>query len=209
MRCLTLCAMTVLAFSTAGRADVEEFVVPVISGPQLVPKIDGTITAEEWKGAVRLRGLTNLETGRVSSRDAQVYFLADDEKLYVGVRAVFGEEGRPLSRTFERDDLEEAIGAYEEALELRPRHVQAWRVLGSLYAQTGQPQQAVEALEQALELSPNRNDAWDTHRMLAILHNQLGQQDTALSHAEQALQMAPENQQGKVEQLLAQLQGGE
>jgi len=108
----------------------------------------------------------------------------------------------------QREELEPAVEAYEEALELRPRHVQAWRVLGSLYAQTGQVQQGIEALQRALELAPNGNDAWDTHRMLAILYSQLGQQDTALTHAEQALQMAPEQQQGSVEQLLAQLQGG-
>lgn len=109
VRCLTLCAMTVTVFSTAGRADVEEFVVPVISNPELAPKVDGSISPGEWTGAVGLRGLTNLETGRLSSREARVYFVADAEKLYIGVRAVFEKEGRPKGRKFERDDLEEAF----------------------------------------------------------------------------------------------------
>jgi tetratricopeptide (TPR) repeat protein len=107
----------------------------------------------------------------------------------------------------QRGELMEATEAYEKALELSPRHVQAWRVLGSLYAQTDRPQQGIEALQRALELAPDGEDAWDTHRILAILYSQLGQRDAALTHAEQALQTAPENQQGNLEQLVAQLKG--
>jgi len=108
----------------------------------------------------------------------------------------------------QREDWEEAAQAYEEALELRPTYVQAWRVLGSIEAQRGQVDEGIEALQRALELAPEGGDAWDTHRILAILYNQLGQGDQALAHAEQALEKAPENQQGNLEQLLAQLQGG-
>jgi tetratricopeptide (TPR) repeat protein len=104
--------------------------------------------------------------------------------------------------------LEQAITAYEEALELRPRNAQVWRLLGSLYGQTGEPQKGIEALEQALELAPNGNNAWDTHRLLAILYSQIERSDAALRHAEQALQMAPEQQQGDLQELVAQLQGG-
>jgi tetratricopeptide (TPR) repeat protein len=107
-----------------------------------------------------------------------------------------------------RDELEQAITAYEEALELRPRNAQVWRLLGSLYGQTGEPQKGIEALEQALELAPNGNNAWDTHRLLAILYSQIERSDAALRHAEQALQMAPEQQQGDLQELVAQLQGG-
>jgi tetratricopeptide (TPR) repeat protein len=106
------------------------------------------------------------------------------------------------------DNLEEAAEAYEEALALRPKHVQAWRVLGSIYAQSGQIQQGIEALQRALELDPDGRDAWDTHRILAILYNELGEAGRALTHAEQALEKAPEDQQGNLEQLLAQLQEG-
>jgi len=107
----------------------------------------------------------------------------------------------------QRDEPAHAIKAYQEAVELRPRHVQAWRVLGTLYAQAGQHQDAIEALQQALQVSPNGGDVWDTHRMLAILYNQVGEQEAALAHAQQALDLAPEQQQGNIEQLLAQLTG--
>jgi tetratricopeptide (TPR) repeat protein len=84
--------------------------------------------------------------------------------------------------------------------------VQVWRVLGSVYAQIGQPEKGIEALNRALELGPEQGDAWDTHRMLAVLYSQIGELQQAVDHAEMALQNAPDGQQDNLEQLLAQLE---
>jgi tetratricopeptide (TPR) repeat protein len=102
--------------------------------------------------------------------------------------------------------LEEAIAPYEQGLALNPYHAQAWRVLGSVYAQLGRLDEAIIAFQRALEQNPEASDAWDTHRMLAITYSQSGQHETALYHAQMALQSAPEAQQLEMQALVEQLQ---
>ena len=102
--------------------------------------------------------------------------------------------------------LEEAAQCYEEALELNPRAPQVWRMLGDTYITLERWENAISALIQAVELDPNASDIWNIHQVLARLYSQIGHLDEALWHAQIAVQLAPEDQQGMLQELVAQIQ---
>ncbi len=56
-------------------------------------------------------------------------------------------------------DLEEALKAYEEAINIDPKFAKAWFYKAKLHLQLGQKKQAKEAAEKALELEPK----WEKH----------------------------------------------
>jgi hypothetical protein len=81
--------------------------------------------------------------------------------------------------------------------------------LGSTHAQMNQYQQAIDAYLQAIQLAPEGTNLWRVEEAIASLYIQIGDTPNALVHAQSALASAPEDQQTRLQTLLAQLQTGQ
>ena len=60
-----------------------------------------------------------------------------------------------------RGDLEEAITAYREAIDVNPKHNPSWSNLGAAYIDQGKYDLAIETLSTALERTPDKLDRYD------------------------------------------------
>jgi len=80
--------------------------------------------------------------------------------------------------------LDEAVGSYEKALELRPDYALAHNNLGAILFQRGQLDAAGVHLREAVRLDPKNADALDN---LGRLEQRLGDPRSARQHYEQAL----------------------
>jgi len=103
------------------------------------------------------------------------------------------------------DRWDEAINAYQQAINADPGLAQAHAALGNAYLRQQQPQAALDAFLALAELTP---DDYAVHQQLALLYSQLGQPEPALVEARLALSLAPEEAQPALEQLVAQLEAG-
>jgi len=106
----------------------------------------------------------------------------------------------------QQDNLEEAAHCYEEALALKSRAPQVWRMLGDTYIALQRWDDAIDALTRTVELQPDAGDVWNIHQVLARLYSQTDQQEQALWHAQEAVRLAPEDQQAVLQDLVAQIQ---
>ena len=79
-------------------------------------------------------------------------------------------------------------------------------MLGDTYIALERWEDAISSLTQTVELEPNASDIWNIHQVLARLYSQIGRLDEALWHAQIAVQLAPEDQQGMLQELVAQIQ---
>jgi len=55
---------------------------------------------------------------------------------------------------------EEALEAYEKAIELKPDYAEAWTTKGTIFHQLNRHEEALEAYEKAIELKPGYAEAW-------------------------------------------------
>lgn len=87
-----------------------------------------------------------------------------------------------------RSDLEEAIAAFNEALALEPRHVEALRERGFAFGLLGQHPEALDSFVAAASLAPA-----DAGVRLAVAQSQLalGQDEAALASFEEVLRLRP------------------
>jgi tetratricopeptide (TPR) repeat protein len=85
--------------------------------------------------------------------------------------------------------IQEAIGRYEQALQIAPNYPEAQNNLGGALVRLGKAREAVEHLEQALRLRPGYAMA---HYNLGIALAQLGRVPEAIGHLEQAVQISPD-----------------
>ena len=85
-------------------------------------------------------------------------------------------------------ELEEAIAAYEAALELEPGYVSAMTNLGVAYYNIGQLDEAVAEYQKALQVAP---DDEAIHSNLAAAYVQQGKLDEALAAYNRALELEP------------------
>lgn len=95
-------------------------------------------------------------------------------------------------RLIEAGQLNEAAGAFEQAIGLYPAYVEALLALGDVYRQQGRSDDAVRALRQALAVRPRMLEA---HIGLGSLYVQRGEHERALEQLTQALAQAPEQPQ--------------
>jgi tetratricopeptide (TPR) repeat protein len=85
--------------------------------------------------------------------------------------------------------FEMAEECYREILELRPRHVDAIQLLGTLVLQGGRLDEGVELLERAVAIEPRQAVI---HSNLAFAFNALRRFDEGLASAERALALKPD-----------------
>jgi tetratricopeptide (TPR) repeat protein len=83
---------------------------------------------------------------------------------------------------------EEAIAAYDRALDLQPDNATVWHNRGSALFQLQRYQETVESCDRAVQLRPDYARAW-THRGLALM--QLQQFETALESLDRAVDAQP------------------
>ena len=107
--------------------------------------------------------------------------------------------------------LDQAVVHYRQALELiSPKDAQLRYsyslALAGVYAQLNQPQLALSAYQEAAAADPNNPDRWRIEEAIGRLYLQVGDQENAFDHLGIALAIAPEDQQGRLQALVAQLQ---
>ncbi|MGC8877733.1 MAG: tetratricopeptide repeat protein [Anaerolineae bacterium] len=99
--------------------------------------------------------------------------------------------------------VDEAIAAYEKAIEAQPDLSGAYAALGALYFEQARLQDALRIYQQLVQLTP---DDYVVHRQLALVYRELGQRDRALEEAQIALRKAPMEQRADLERLVTDLQ---
>jgi tetratricopeptide (TPR) repeat protein len=130
-----------------------------------------------------------------SARNAlPIYSIRPDatiETLYevIGMWTVFkrGEESAWVNRGFDlakHGKFQEAIEAFEKALELNPRDVEGWLGKGIALASLDQHRQALECFAHIFRISPDYGEAW-FHRAVSLA--KLGHHDQAILCYDKAL----------------------
>jgi tetratricopeptide (TPR) repeat protein len=85
-------------------------------------------------------------------------------------------------------NFSDAIGHFDQALEIKPDYAEAHNNLGNAMAQTGKIEEAIAQYEEALRINP---DYVEAHTNLGTTLAQTGQIEEALAHYEQALRINP------------------
>ncbi|MGB7710849.1 MAG: CHAT domain-containing tetratricopeptide repeat protein [Microcoleus sp.] len=91
---------------------------------------------------------------------------------------------------YDAGDLEGAIAAFEQALEIDPKFHIAWNGLGNALGDLGRNTEAIAAYEKALEIDPKFYGAWNG---LGIALNDLGRNTEAIAAYEKALEIDPKS----------------
>jgi tetratricopeptide (TPR) repeat protein len=86
------------------------------------------------------------------------------------------------------EQIDEAIKAYKQAIELAPDQIFVWNNLGNLCAKVGRNDEAMIAFRKALEGNPRDPIAWNG---LANVHSRLGYVDDAIAAYRKSLQYTP------------------
>ncbi|MGA9381398.1 MAG: CHAT domain-containing tetratricopeptide repeat protein, partial [Phormidium sp.] len=83
---------------------------------------------------------------------------------------------------------QQAIEAYQRAIDISPNYDDAWNGLGNALDDLGQYQQAIEAFQKAISISPNYHIAWNG---LGVTLNNLGQYKQAIEACQRAIKISP------------------
>ena len=86
------------------------------------------------------------------------------------------------------EQIDEAIDAYKQAIQLAPDQIFVWNNLGNLCAKVGRSDEAMIAFRKALEGNPRDPIAWNG---LANVHFKLGYADDAIAAYRKSLQYTP------------------
>lgn len=84
----------------------------------------------------------------------------------------------------------EAIQAYQNAIELAPKQIAPWNILGNLYQKLGQTEESLVAYQKAIEHNPTDAVSWNG---LGELYCLLGRNDKAIDAYLKATEVSPFN----------------
>ena len=91
---------------------------------------------------------------------------------------------------YELGRYEEALEAFDKALEIKPDDIISWNAKGLALDNLSRYEEALEAFEKALRIQPDNSDAWN-NKGLALY--KLGRFERALEACDQALEIQPDN----------------
>jgi tetratricopeptide (TPR) repeat protein len=86
--------------------------------------------------------------------------------------------------------VDEAIGQFQQALQIRPGYAETYYNLGNALLQQGRVDEAIGQFQQALQIRPDYADA-DFN--LGVALGRKGNMDEAITHFQQALQLKPDD----------------
>jgi hypothetical protein len=84
----------------------------------------------------------------------------------------------------------EAIGWFEKALEIDPRHANAWNDKGVALANLKRHEEGIQCFDKALAIDPRHADAWGNK---GVALNNVGRCQEALTYLNKALEIDPRN----------------
>jgi FkbM family methyltransferase len=93
---------------------------------------------------------------------------------------------------YEQGRLDEAMGAFQRAADIKPDLAEAYNNIGLVDAAQGRYQEAIAAYRRAIALKPTFAEA---HNNLALPLRQTGQLDAAIASCREATRVAPESPQ--------------
>ena len=106
-------------------------------------------------------------------------------KITVARQYELNEQGIRFGKGFQ---IEQAIKAYREAIELDPKHAEAYNGLGYLYLHKGKPLRAEENFKKAISKNRRYPEAWIN---LGVVYYQKEEYAKAIKKFEKAISYAP------------------
>ena len=104
---------------------------------------------------------------------------ADDYTAWDALGVTYGNEGR-------HDD---AIIAYNRALEIKPDFAKAWSDLGFVHGRKGRHEDEIIAYKKAVEIKPDFAEAWDN---LGAAYSRQGQHEDAILAWKKTVEIRPD-----------------
>jgi Flp pilus assembly protein TadD len=86
---------------------------------------------------------------------------------------------------------DEAIQAFDKALELDPQNAEAWSEKGYALGELGKYDEAIQALDKAIELDPQNAEAWSEKGVVLELLNKTTGADAAYASANELSNTGP------------------
>ena len=90
----------------------------------------------------------------------------------------------------EQGKYDEAVQAYNKAIEIDPQHASAWTNKGVALADQSEYDEAIQAYNKAIEIDPQHASAW-TNKGVAL--NYQGKHDEAITAYEKAIEIDPQD----------------
>ncbi|WP_367343375.1 tetratricopeptide repeat protein [Methanomethylovorans sp.] len=144
---------------------IESIKVPI---PTIVNS--NSISKHDESNIIKAAQDTTKRTESATLNDAEVWY----------------SKGRDL---YELGTYEEALQAYQKAIEIKSDHPYAWNNKGVVLHDLNKKVEALEAYEKAIEIKPDLADAWSNKG--AILKD-LGRYEEALKACEKAIEIKPD-----------------
>lgn len=171
----------------ASAAQLQESALPAHRAERLVPLLEDSRRAVRIAAAqalIDVNGQLLPQNKRPALRSA----LAEYRAALLATTD-FPETQMNLARLASRTGNQPAaVAALQNALELDPQHLEAWRSLGSLQHAMGQSSQAEATFHLALAELP---DAGDLHRLLGLLYAERGDYARAAASLQRAVALLP------------------
>jgi tetratricopeptide (TPR) repeat protein len=113
----------------------------------------------------------------------QVAQKLDDTHFVAGSYNGLGNVYRTLGRH------QEAIDAYQQAIDLDPDYASPWNGLGSVYHDMSRHEEALDAYQKAIDLDPSFAASWNN---LGNVYRTLGRHQEAIDACQQAIDLDPD-----------------
>ena len=99
----------------------------------------------------------------------------------------WNNKGREL---YDLDEHDEAIKAFDKAIEANPQYYEAWYNKGVALVNLGKYDEAITAFDKAIEINPHNWVAWDGK---GVILTELGKYDEAIKAFDKAIELNPTN----------------
>ncbi|NES18553.1 MAG: tetratricopeptide repeat protein [Symploca sp. SIO3E6] len=170
-----------------GRSDTEIYKLAKLEG-EAIPEILQTAAEEDEEDAEAVGSQTSLfkwgiPTNTYLANLAQVPKVEATESLTADD---YYNQGNDL---LAQDLYEEAIVAYDKALEIKPDYADAWYGRGFALHEIGKYQNAIASYDKAIEIKPDKYEAWSSRGTTLY---ELGKYQEAIASYDKAIEIKPD-----------------